>query len=309
MPHFTLLSGEKISTPALSPALNAFLDRLRAGVEDVTVSEATFIELLYSVENPLLDQTIMPGRGTVTKAVFADPAYHVMLDLLGRKRLALGSLDMDKVRARYSMTVAQAAAHRGVHESAIRQAIQNRRLSSVRIDGRHMLDPEQVNALETSRRGPPAPLELVYGSIDGGSFSFKSDGDLVETGADGAKKTGRVERWTSAAILSSRKVPRDVDGPGVEATLDKARFWQLEPSAEVNEIQAGPFAVAGRFRVVDKTNNPRDARERFKSFQTDYQAQPGAGKPLVKVAKAAKEGPHVAVQRAKAKRGMDTSQR
>ena len=166
MPHFTLLSGEKISTPALSPALNAFLDRLRAGVEDVTVSEATFIELLYSVENPLLDQTIMPGRGTVTKAVFADPAYHVMLDLLGRKRLALGSLDMDKVRARYSMTVAQAAAHRGVHESAIRQAIQNRRLSSVRIDGRHMLDPEQVNALETSRRGPPAPLELVYGSID-----------------------------------------------------------------------------------------------------------------------------------------------
>ncbi len=258
-----LLSGETIEAPTPKGELADFIARLRTAVDDPTVDESAFIELLYSPENPLLDRAIMPGRGTVTKAVFADPTYHVMLDLLGRKRIALGSLDMEKVRARYSMTVKQAATIAGVHENAIRQAIAAKRLSSVKLKGEHRLDPAQVEAYKPSTRGPAAPLAVVYGSVEGKRLSIKHDGELVEEGHDGGKKSGHLDGWASAAVLA---------GAG-----DKARCWVIEPGSVVNEIQLDPFGIKGRFTIMKSTNNAVAARDLFKAFASRGQQSEARG--------------------------------
>lgn len=263
---YTFLSGEDLVVEDAAPDVVAFIKRLTSMVTDPTVTESAFIEVLHGLENPLLDKELMPGRASVTRAIFADPLYHVMQDLLGRKRITLGSLDMNKVRERYSMTVAEAAALRGVHESAIRQAIAAKRLSSVKLEGKHMLDPEQVRQLEGSKRGPPAPLEVVYGSAPGSSFSIRHDGELTNTKRDGGLRSGEIRQWTSASVIAH--------------VGEKARFWRIEPGPEQLTIASGPFRISGRFRKVDSTNNAREAVERFKATRPAVHVMPhphGAG--------------------------------
>ena len=250
---FTLLSGETIDVPLHTGELGVFLERLFAAVDDPTIDEATFLSWIYSAENPLLDKTIMPGRGTVTKAVFADPTYHLMVDLLGRKRVALGSLDMDKVRARYSMTVKDAAAKLGVHENAIRQAIAAKRLSSVKVKNEHRLDPAQVNAFEIAARGPSAPLHVAVGATPTARLKIKSDGRFVEESSEGQIHRGRLDGWTVADVIAS--------------SGEKARHWRIAKGNEVTEIGLPPFVVRGRFTIVEKTNNPRRARAAFKASE------------------------------------------
>jgi excisionase family DNA binding protein len=202
----------------------------------------------------------MPGRGTVTKAVFADQRYHLMLDLLGRKRVALGTLDMDKVRERYSMTVKEAAAAAGVHENAIRQAIAAKRLSSVKDKGEHRLDPAQVEAYKPSKRGPAAPLEVVFGSAPGKRLSISHDGALRDPAKSENVTTARIEAWSTASIVAS------TSSTGTEGT-GKARFWRIEPGSELNEVGLDPFVVRGRFAIVEQSNNVSDALQRFKQDQ------------------------------------------
>ena len=246
---YTFLSGEELSVDNVAPDVLAFIKRLRALVDDPTITESGFIEVLHGLENPLLDKELMPGRASVTRAIFADPLYHVMNDLLGRKRIELGSLDLDKVRKRYSMTVAQAAAARGVHESAIRQAIAAKRLSSVKVEGKHMLDPDQVAQLEGSKRGPAPPLEVVFGWRPGMSFQIKHDGKLTKTGESDAVNFGKLERWTYAVIMAR--------------VGDKARAWRIEPGGDPDELGTEPFSVKGRFTRVETKNNARAAEQLF----------------------------------------------
>ncbi len=247
---YEFLSGEDFATSDADPQVLAFIKRLQGLVDDPTVNESGFVEVLHGLDNPLLDKELMPGRACVTRAVFANPLYHVMNDILGRKRIAIGSLDMDAVRERYSMTVKEAAAKLGLHENAIRQAIAARRLASVKVKGEHRLDPAHIANYKTSPRGRPAPLVVVYGSTPGARLSFKTDGELVEDGADGAIKRGHVEGWTTAKVLAGSK--------------EKVRFWRLEPGPDVTEIGFSPFSVKGRFTVVELVNNAAEARATFK---------------------------------------------
>ncbi|NUP12958.1 MAG: excisionase family DNA-binding protein [Polyangiaceae bacterium] len=261
MPKHVLLSGETLEYPRPTDAVAAYLARLSAAVGDPTIDEHRFIELVYSPNNPLLDPNIMPGRGTVTKAVLADPTYHVMQDLLGRKRVALGTLDMDKVRARYSLTVKEAAERAGVHESAIRQAIAAHRLSSVKDGTRHMLDPAQVDAFKPSTTGHAAPLEIVHGSVPGKRLFIKHDGNLKLAPGDWGElgpvpreaRHSRLERWTKVAVIAGTK--------------EDARFWELAPGSDVQTIGFEPFAVHGRFKVVRQINNTQQARQAFKDSE------------------------------------------
>ena len=156
-----LLSGETLEYEKPQGELAMFIDDPRTAVDDSTITEGAFIERLYSPKNPLLDKDMMPGRGTVTKAVFADVRYHLMGDLLGRKRVALGTLDMEKVRARYSMTVKDAAAAAGVDENAIHQAIAARRLSSMRENGERRVDPAQIATYRLAYGEPAAPVDAT----------------------------------------------------------------------------------------------------------------------------------------------------
>lgn len=151
---YRTLAGEDISYPKPTGELAAFFARVRDATNDPNVTENDMIELVYGRENPLLDQTIFKDRGAVTKATFANPLYNVMLDLMGQKRVQEGTLDLEAAGALYTMTVAEAATAKGVHESAIRQAIAGHRLTSWKKKGRHMLDPDEVANYQPSNRGP-----------------------------------------------------------------------------------------------------------------------------------------------------------
>lgn len=253
-----MLSGEDVEAETSTSELTAFLNRLREAVDDPGVSEARFLEMLYSTENPLLDRTVMPGYGTVTRAVFADPLYHVMTDLLGRKRVALGSLDLKRVAARYSMTVKDAAAKLGISEGAVRQAIAAHRLSSFKIGGAHQLDPQQVANYRVNDKGPAAPLDIWYGSLIG-SLSFAAvDGEARFVGPQSQfKKHIQLSGWTSVAILAG------IDGKDAEKSVYRPRFWRLEPGPEKNWIGVAEFRVEGRFAIVEQVNNPREAQKAF----------------------------------------------
>src|SRR5262249_7214209 len=101
---YELLSGETIEYPTPEDELARFIERARAGVSDPRVSEADLTALVYGLENPLLDKIIMPGRAVVTRAVFANPVWHMLCDLIGRKRVQAGTLDLGRAEARYTMT-------------------------------------------------------------------------------------------------------------------------------------------------------------------------------------------------------------
>ena len=141
------VNGHQIEYEA-TPKVAAFLRRIEAAIDDPAISEQSLIGLAYSTENPMMDHSMFPGRGAVTKETLADPAYRVMADLLFRKRVTERGIDLAKVEARYTMTPAEAAAELGVHESAIRQAISSLRLASWKRDGKHFLDPHAVRALQ-----------------------------------------------------------------------------------------------------------------------------------------------------------------
>ena len=76
-----------------TPEVAAFLRRLRELVDDPKAGVHEVIGLAYSRENPILDQTIFPERGAVTKEVLASPAYTVVADLVFRKEAAVHGYD------------------------------------------------------------------------------------------------------------------------------------------------------------------------------------------------------------------------
>ena len=97
--RYTTILGEVIEYPAPSSEVAAFLERVKRAAHDPSVSEAQLSELVYGRENPVLDQTIFPGRGAVTKAVHANPVWPVMQDLLDAMQLSKSSPAKIRTRA------------------------------------------------------------------------------------------------------------------------------------------------------------------------------------------------------------------
>ncbi len=154
MEKYTTIAGEEIAYPTPAPDVAALLSALVDAVNDPIVSESEIIELIYGKENPLLRQDVLPHHGVVTKEVFDNPLYHVMTDLLGRKRVQLGTLNVDKALSQYTMTVSEAAEELGIHPSAVRQAIKTRRLAGVKKGSQYFLRPLSVRSYKVSQRGP-----------------------------------------------------------------------------------------------------------------------------------------------------------
>ncbi len=140
--HTTLSGRHYDLTP--SDAVAAFLQRLRASVTDPRTKHGELVGMAYSMENPILDLNVIPGRGAVTTTVMSDPAYAVMVDLLFRKEAAEHCYDLDAIDARYSMTTEQAAKVAGVETSAIVDAIAARRLACRIKDGMPFIDPRSL---------------------------------------------------------------------------------------------------------------------------------------------------------------------
>jgi excisionase family DNA binding protein len=248
----TTASGHRIEVE-VSPKVAAFLARLEEIVGNPKISAQEMIGVAYSAENPILDHTLFPGRGAVTRAVLDDPAYGVVTDLLFRKQLAQDGTDVERIAARFSMTVGEAAAELGIHESAVRQAIAAKRLASWMKEGRHYVEPRALKTLEVGTRAPVGPrkpaaggaLAVKMGSCPGASFSVRTPIAIVD---------GQISTWKRVVVRST-------------GARGSKRAWVLEPATEDNEIVHGDFFVRGRFAVVASSNNPRKADELWKTTQ------------------------------------------
>ena len=266
MERHTTIAGETLEYPRPGPELAAFLARVRAAAEDPRVSEQALVELLYGSENPILDHTIFRGRGAVTRETFANPVYHVMLDLLDAKRVQVGTLEPERAAQRYTMTVTEAAAELGVSTSAVRQAIAAKTLAAWKKSSGYLLDPHSVATYRdhVKRRGPrPEPaLRLKIGNRPGASFRVKAPG-LEEVGSTKLEDGGQVveaivPRFTRAAVAFSGKRSNT--------------FLLLEPQPDGEERVRdfhGCYEVRGRFRIVEKITDPEEASKRFRAFRPE----------------------------------------
>ncbi|MCC6552224.1 MAG: helix-turn-helix domain-containing protein [Polyangiaceae bacterium] len=263
--HYTLLSGKTIDLPALPADLAAFLLRVVAASKDPAVSERELGDLVLGPENPLLDAGVVPGRTVVTAGVYRDPVFHVMLDCLARKRLGPGA-GVLPARARYTMTVPDAAAQLGISESAVRQAICSSRLRARKDGGTYYLDPQSVAAYRVSRRGPrrrdagqrSAPggaLRARIGSRPDASFRVKHPGEALEV------EEGRGSEWTftipagwhRAAVLATSK--------------DRSRYWEIEPAEGESTLSFEGFYLRGGFHVIEVVSASPKARSAFRAFE------------------------------------------
>lgn len=256
------ISGHRIEYADPPSKLAKLLERLVAMLDDDKVSEDEMIALTYGRDNPLLDQTVFPERGAVTKEVLEDPTYQVLTDLLTRKSFKVRGVDPAKVAERYTLTVADAATRLGVHETAIRQAIKARRVPSWVKDGRYFLEAKSLDKIRVGSRGPvPASIEPLSYEIGNDAkkhaqlrIRFDDREELAElkNRVAGERKRGEQSRWRRCSVLSGAP-----DG--------KLRYFVLEPGTKENEIKNADFFVRGKFKIVEKVNNPKRARERWGS--------------------------------------------
>jgi len=260
------VNGEEVTYDSPAPPVAAFLERVRRAAADPKVTENDLIALIYGRENPLLDHTMLPGQSMVTPAVFEHPVYRVLTDLLDRKRVALGALDLERARAQFTLTVTEAAEQLGISPQAVRKAVEARRLAAWREGSQWLLDPRGVNAFKLTRdakdkhQGPSPHLVVRIGNAPGASFQLKHPGELEErTRAGGNVVTGVLTRWKRVAVLTSAE----------QGDAKTQRLWILEPGGEQQEVTLGDFYARGRFTVVEKINNSEKARAAWKAFEAE----------------------------------------
>ena len=215
MPSYTFLSGEIVGFPEPTPEVGAFLARAKAAAADPSVSVAGMVELVYGPENPLLDRFLVPGRPMVTRAVFDNPIFQVLTDLIGVKRVQLGELDMGKVAEDYTMTVGEAAEQLGITPAAVRLAITANKLDGMKRNGEWYIRPAGVAAYKVSNRGRkrvepssgPALVRGVIGSEPGHSLLLRVfDVKFEREGKDGHQIVGHIPAgWTSALVRVNDK--------------------------------------------------------------------------------------------------------
>ena len=253
---YTAISGEVIRYPTPSKEVATFLARVIDAANKPRVTESELVDLVYGKENPILDQTILNHQGVVTRAAFNNPVFHVMTDLLSRKRVQVGTLDLEGHKARCTMTVTEAAKKLGVHPSAVRQAIYAKKLPAVKKGGMYYLDPRSVEQHHVKRPGPKSEtmLEVAVGSSPKGSFRLKAPTFGRRDKVAGYVQ-GDVSRFQRVAVIFGPK--------------GSLRMFILEPGEDENEVAFDKGYVRGRFDVVEKINNSRKASERWRTFTAE----------------------------------------
>jgi excisionase family DNA binding protein len=265
------LFGEPLAYPDPPPAVAAFLDRAKAAAADPTVSVNDFIALVYGLENPLLDQTILPGRAMVTRTAFEDPVYLILMDLLDRKRVQLGQLDLEAVRAAHSLTAAQAAEQLGISAAAVRAAIASRRLAAVLLDGQYRLRPEAVAAYKVSNRGPKAQERVRRTALEAAADAAEAvagpstDVRVRAGAADGASLSVRVSNGAMIkAGPNEYRFRRGWAWALVRTTSEKGvRAFEIEPAPHSQhevELEHAGLYIKGAFRIVRKFNSTKAAQ-------------------------------------------------
>jgi hypothetical protein len=260
------LSGHRVEYPDPDPKLGRFLDRVREAFQDPKKTDDDMIGLIYGRENPLLEAT----NGMVTREVFENPVYRVLSDLIVQKRVIMDGTDPERIAAKYTLTVADVAARKGVSEDAIRKAVRENRLLSWVKGGSYFFEPRSIEAVPLGTRGPmpkgiePISYRVGYDKVTNAQLRLRTD-----PGGNQPEETeksipirqyqtihhGTVDRWRRAAVFAA-------------GSRGSARFFELEPSSEPDELEFHGFYVRGKFRITRKLNNAREARKAWDSFGT-----------------------------------------
>lgn len=266
--QYKTVLGSVIQYPTPPPEVAAFIDRCTEATEDPRVSEDALLELIYGQENPVLEQGKFQGRGAVTKEVLQNPLYRVFLDLIDHKRIALGKVSPAKLDAAFTETVAEAAKRVGRSADAIRKAVQSRRIAALEKPNGYLLDPNSVDAYiastkprgraGTGKAAAPA-LRVRFGNGPGKSFRIKVlGGDIVK----GDRRHEDDCKIQEATVAKFERAAISISGPQMH------RVFILEPTvrAENPGFDFKPWGISGRYKVVEKINDPKRASEAFKKF-------------------------------------------
>ena len=89
---YTTLAGTEV-TFENSEEVAAFIERVRAVLDNLRATENDIIALVYGPENPILSKhPLFPDRGWVTREALENPVYMVLADLVARKHAQRGTL-------------------------------------------------------------------------------------------------------------------------------------------------------------------------------------------------------------------------
>lgn len=256
------LTGQRIEYDDPEPAVARLLKAARAIVDDPKRTSDELIALVYGRGNPILDQTMFPERGAVTKAVLDNPVYQVLTDLLARKEAQERGTNFERVAAKYTLSVAAAAEQLEVTEDAVRRAIRGRRLPAWVKEKAYFVNPDHLHLLgEMGRRGTAPmqdePLEVLAGyDAKHNTLQIKyRGGQLPNGGAIPYSEGGSIQRWREAAVITGGH--------------DKLRMFVIEP-AELEaaaSIEWHGFYVRGKFKVSRKVNDSAAARKAWDGFK------------------------------------------
>lgn len=251
------LAGHDIKYDDPDPKTERFIKRVQALADDPKSKTDDVVALIYGDENPILDRTLFPERGAVTKEVLENPVYHVLCDLLARKQAAVSGATPEKLSKRYTLTVAEAAEQAHVSADAIRKAIKARRLPSWKRDGEYFIDPKTLLALvpEVGKRGVVTPGVLRYSSgyDEDKAVTFRLKIPGGEVPFDELGNVGRVTKWERVGVLVGF-------GGGL-------RFFELVPGDEKQRLDADPFYIEGNFDYARKVNGAAAARKAWEGFK------------------------------------------
>ncbi len=251
------LAGHEIRYDDPKPDVERFLKRAQQVANNPKSKPDDLVTLIYGNENPILDHTLFPERGAVTREVLDNPIYHVLTDLLARKQAAAAGATPEKLKKRYTLTVAEAAEQAHVSPDAIRKAIKARRLPSWKEGGEYYLDPRTLVALapDVGKRGVITPGVLRYKSgynpdlkaffrlkIPGGEVPFDEVGN-----------TGRVTTWERIAVLTGG--------------FAGARYFELVPGEGKQKLEFNHYFIEGNFDYAKKVNDSAAARKAWESFK------------------------------------------
>ncbi|MEL6349013.1 MAG: helix-turn-helix domain-containing protein [Myxococcota bacterium] len=267
---YTTLDGHEITytEPDADSPLGQQLARIRAAVADPNATLNDVTTLVYGPDNPLMRQGVIPGWGYVDATIAADPLYKVMRDLLEQKRFQAGGHDLKATHDAYTMTVTEAAAQLGISDVAVRKAIKEERLGAVKKGSHYRLRPSDVEAYTVRRRGPAPkpkahtpvaqpligePLSFYVGNVEQLGARMLHDGQRVAEQGD----RGQVVGWTRLAWRFYNKQRQQQLFIEIVPAL---------PSEPTDTISNGPFYLSGRFRVVRRESNPRQAQAAWKAF-------------------------------------------
>jgi len=249
---YTTAHGEALALN-LTPEEAVWLAEFRRDAADPTITIGALTDRAYSDQNPMLGASPIPGRGWVTAEVHARPAYRALIDVLYVKTVQVTGSDGSE---RFTVSVADAASELGISEPAVRLAMRESRLPSMVKGRRKFTTPEAVAGYQVSNRGPRSsartrraeatPLTVRRGSRGGQLLQVSHDG------AEAGKDPVTVSGWSRVFVRTTMKA------------TNSHRFWELQPGPTQQSLRLGDFEVTGRFEVVRKINNGREALAAWK---------------------------------------------